>query len=192
MQFAPENDPLAPVEPRRPARIKRRILDGMDPATDVMAGGVDRFGPTGPMNGNTGIGGGMPRDIAPPPPPVDPPRADFSAGGLLPVLRKYEHTPEGLQKAFAENPHWGAAGAKIQGGDIYNPETKRWLDVIRGASRGGEDWQYLDEQEGGADYDPNKGMSAGGFGSMRGMDSTQTSLIDQVRQMILQLMGTGQ
>jgi hypothetical protein len=76
----------------------------------------------------------------------------FGRDSVSSILGAYDHTPAGLQKAFAEHPELAASGAKITGskGDkIIDPTTGRAVDVIQAAGEGGKAWQWLDGDGGG-------------------------------------------
>jgi hypothetical protein len=170
-------------------RVRRRILDEMDAPVTAGAG---LMGGQGPASGNTGIGGASAAPITPAPSaPAAPKPFAFAPDSVSTLLRKYEHTPDGLKKAFAENPD--LAGVSQIGGSkgdkILDPTTGRWIDVITAAGLGGTGWQWLDDvpgQGGDAQADPS-----GRGGVFRGMDPYQVNLIDKVRESIMQLMEGG-
>lgn len=97
---------------------------------------------------------GVPQNIPPMPAPQAAPAPkpqNASIGDVMPFLRQnYKHTPQDLQRAFAEHPD-KFAGASIIGskGDKIQFGDGKVFDVIQAAGLGGTGWQEL------WDNDPN-------------------------------------
>jgi hypothetical protein len=188
MQYASEPvDPVpSPVQQRRAMpRVRKRVLDEID---GPVGAGADLMGPSGPASGNTGIGGPAPSPVDGPEPAPAASPFKFAPDTVSTILRKYEHTPDGLKKAFAENPDLAAVSqiGGSKGDKILDPNSGRMIDVITAAGLGGTGWQWLDDVPG-----QEQAAPSGGEGVMRGMDPQQVSMIDQIRAAIQQLMGPG-
>lgn len=209
MQYADDpylTDDSAAMRPR----IRRRMLEGMDAPSPVMDPVrvpeplVDASGR--PRSGNTGVTGGMtvPRPT-PTPPPTSPAPAPAARGGTYRDVLSSVWTPDVLggirsagtedaKKAVAEQairsvlPQLQQMGVQVD--DVRNEKIQiggKWYDLLKDVS-GAAVPQFLDV----AAHEAR--MAAAGSpqtGTMRGMDSTQTSLIDQIRAAIMQLMGNG-
>jgi hypothetical protein len=187
MQYAPEPvDDFAP-RPMGP-RIKRRMLDEMDAPEPGI--GVDRplAGVDGsPLSGNAGISGGM---KPPAPAPVAAPKPAGNAQHLLMsavndnlgTIRSAQG--DAARKAAVEQVLRGVNADGIE--EIRGEKVKmggKWIDLLQDVE-GAAIPQWLVEEQGGVA--PQQG------GITRGMDPMQTSLIDQIRASIMQLMGQGQ
>jgi hypothetical protein len=188
MQYAPEPvDDFAP-RPMGP-RIKRRMLDDMDAPEHGI--GVDRplAGVDGaPLNGNTGISGMGPSPVAPPPTAPAAPKGNAqhllmsAVNDNLGTIRSAQG--DAARKAAVEQVLRGVNADGIE--EIRGEKVKmggKWIDLLQDVE-GAAIPQWLVEEQGGVA--PQQG------GITRGMDPMQTSLIDQIRASIMQLMGQGQ
>lgn len=217
MQYAPDDTSAPAMRPMQ--RIRKRMLDGMggDPSVDPVNVGVNEplMGPNGPASGNTGIGGGMaqprkppvsvpdfaePAAQAAPAAPAAPPRvsADNAQHALMQAVNDNLGTIRSAQgdaarKAAVEQVLRGVNADGIE--EIRGEKVRiggKWIDLLQDVEGAAiPQWLVEEEQQQAAGMPSAQRGIDPMAGSQRGMDTAQTSLIDQIRASIMQLMGQG-
>lgn len=213
MPLGPIEEPGGPVSQPGPVVDSRNALlsqmqgpmpsavDGGEPASPDLPPGT-------PTTGNPSPGPTGPAPTTPPAPgPTDPTAGPV--GAPLPgwdpnkwndqthttakyvigrILSKYPHTPEGLQQAKAEIEATGLA--RLVGDDtlqlLQGEGAGHTVDVMQGAKQGGQAWQWMDLQGGGA-----AGAGAAGPGQGSGQGGPTDPLQQALREQLLKLMQGG-